>query len=366
MLLFRSKYHAPHIYIPVCHPFDLYSLSTMIGDDEFDVIVLEYYMMAGDGLALLARRLRERFPDAIIVILRLWAPDRIWRNGDGSQKVHNWASQNGFGGGFIHDEELKKEFLETAGDGWNFFQGGQSLNELQESIASDVGAHIVAMPFNARADGPGGWFDIADHFLADDSFHQSPDGHFWIYNQVKAIVDRVGVPKERNVGQFSNIDQCYNWLLSGAIDEGLKYSSNGSIVKMPNTQKYVLEFDYDKGNDGNWIEVENKSNQAMGLAISYMTTGPPPSKYPRVEAKRSDGYKFILEPESSDAYGDKPVHISRSVNLGTIAPLEAARISFAPEEESEWTFRLVKVMVTPYDENNIDSALSLGGESVPI
>jgi hypothetical protein len=61
----------------------------MIGDDEFDVIVLEYYMMAGDGLALLARRLRERFPDAIIVILRLWAPDRIWRNGDGSQKVHN-------------------------------------------------------------------------------------------------------------------------------------------------------------------------------------------------------------------------------------------------------------------------------------
>jgi hypothetical protein len=81
----------------------------MIGDDEFDVIVLEYYMMAGDGLALLARRLRERFPDAIIVILRLWAPDRIWRNGDGSQKVHNWASQNGFGGGFIHDEEFKKE-----------------------------------------------------------------------------------------------------------------------------------------------------------------------------------------------------------------------------------------------------------------
>lgn len=308
-------------------------------------------MLAGDGLALLAKRIRERFPDAIIVILRLWAPDRIWKNGSRSNKVHKWAYANGFKGNYSHNDEFKKLFLETAGDGWDFFPHGESLRELQESIASDIGAYVVHMPFNSRPDGPNGWLAIADHFLAGDSFHMSAEGgHVWIHDQVKAIVDRVGVPKERNVGQFSAVDQCYNWLLDGSIDEGIKYSSNGSIVNMPNTEKYALEFDFENsGDDGSWIELENKSSKGMSLAIGYMTTGPPPSKYPKVEATLPNGNKFILEPEASDAYGDKPVHISRSVNIGTLAPLQTTRISFIPLEQSDWPFRLIQVMVTPFN-----------------
>lgn len=329
-------------------------LSTMIGDDHLDVIVLEYYMMAESGLDKLARRARERFPDAIIVILRLWAPDRIWKNGSAADKVHKWAFKNGFQGGFTHNEDFKKTFLETAGDGWDFFPEGRYKKEFQENVASEVGAYIVSMPFNEKADGPDGWLDIADHFLGNDSFHMSDKGHFWIYTQVKAIVDRVGVPKNPRVGEFSMIDQCYNWLLTGTLDESVEYSSSGSIVKMPRTEKYSLEFK-DEGRDKNWILLENKSNEVMNIALGYMTTGPPPSKYPAVEAKRSDGERFVLDPNSSDAYGDKEVHISKSVDLGTIAPLSTLRIFFNPEEESEWPFRLVQIMVTPRDEGAVAS-----------
>ena len=321
----------------------------MIGNDHLDVVVLEYYMFAGPKLLLLARRLRERFPDLIIIILRLWAPDRIWRNNNRKHKVHTWAVKHGFKGNFTHDEDFKKAFLETAGGGWNFFKFGKIKNHVQETIASEVGAYIVSMPFNEQAGGPGGWLDIADQFLGNDSFHMSAKGHFWIYTQVKAIVDRVGVPKSPRIGEFSVIDQCYNWLMTGTLDEAVEYSSNGSIVQMPNTQKFSLEFK-DQGKDKNWILLENKSATVVDLSLGYMTTGPPPSKYPAVEAKRSDGGSIILSPDPSDtSYGDKPVHITRSVGLGTIAPRTKLRIFFNPEEESEWPFRLVQIMVTPHD-----------------
>ncbi len=152
---------------------------------------------------------------------------------------------------------------------------------------------------------------------------------------------------------FSELDQCLNWLLTGSIGEGLKYSPNASVVKMPNTEKYALEFDFEKGGeDGSWIEVHNESAKKMSLAIGYMTTGPPPSKYPKTEAKLPDGQTILLEPESDPGFGMKKVHISRSVNLGTIGALETIRVFFKPLEESQWPFRLMQVMVTPIEEES--------------
>lgn len=47
----------------------------MIGDKAMcDVIVLEYLMACRNGLELLAKRLRARFPDAIIIFNMMWVP----------------------------------------------------------------------------------------------------------------------------------------------------------------------------------------------------------------------------------------------------------------------------------------------------
>ena len=155
------------------------------------------------------------------------------------------------------------------------------------------------------------------------------------------------MPKETRVEPFSELDNCFNWLLTGSIDERLKYSANASVIKMPNTEKYALEFDFEKGGeDGSWIEIYNQSTLKMSLAIGYMTTGPSPSKYPKMEAKLPSGRKIILQPESDPNFGEKRVHISRSAKLGKIGPLESIRIFFQPLEESEWPFRLTQVMVT--------------------
>ena len=157
---------------------------------------------------------------------------------------------------------------------------------------------------------------IGDRLLSFDSFHLSPECHKNIADQVKAIVDRIGVPKERNVRLFTAVDQCYNWFTSGLIGDEVKYSSNGIIKQMPNTNKYVLYFKDDNNND-NWIQVNNPTNINVEFLIGYMTTGPPPSKYPKVEAIRENGDKYDLHPDSL-GYRRKVVHIVRMASLATI------------------------------------------------
>ena len=49
-------------------------ISSMIGEQAFDVIVLEYFLRGPEGLMTFALRLRERFPNAIIIMTKLWGP----------------------------------------------------------------------------------------------------------------------------------------------------------------------------------------------------------------------------------------------------------------------------------------------------
>ena len=83
----------------------------------------------------------------------------------------------------------------------------------------------------------------------------------------------------------------------------MEYSKDGVVGKMPNTEKYALSFE---GKDkSGWIEMTNPSNEIMHIFVSYMTTGPPPSKYPKVEAAREDGddTKRMLDPVAN--WGDQ-------------------------------------------------------------
>ena len=107
----------------------------------------------------------------------------------------------------------------------------------------------------------------------------------------------------------------------------MKYSPNGVLYTMPNTEKHVLSFVKDLENDNNvvdqggWISINNPSDVVMDVFVSYMTTGPGPGKYPTVEATRNNRGRetYILDPKSI-GWGDKSVHVSRLANVGKIYP----------------------------------------------
>jgi len=320
-------------------------LASMMGDEQYDVIILEYYMFGQEGLIPLAKRIRERYPDAIIVFIRLWGPDRILRK-DSHINLPSWARDKGFDSSFIHDKAFHDVYLNEGGNNWFFWSGNKNQKEIQEEAVTAVGGYLISMPWNEKPDGPGGWLDIGDNMLANNSFCPSAQGHEDITNKVKEIVDRVGVPKNPRMNPFSVVDQCYNWLQTGEIKEGMSFGPNGSMEKMFNTLKYAVEYDFDKDHEGNWFDVENQSNQEMELQIGFMATGPPPSKYPKVVAT-FDGVDILLNPVADSSYGENTVHVDLQQKIGMLKPNAKERIHFRALEKTEWPFRLVEVMITP-------------------
>ena len=337
-------------------------ISTMIGEEVFDVIVLEYFCRGPEGLMTLATRIRERFPNAIIIMIKLWSPFQL-RDDSVNKNVADFAFDNGFKLDFIHDPKFKEVILSYGADKfkYQYRDPENDLTHLFHTVAKKIGAHVVKMPFSNVADGSNGWLELGDKLLGNDSFHLSAEGHENLANQIKAVVRKVGVPKDTLIGKFHGIDHCHNWIESGVIGKGLEYSSNGVLAKMENTEKYVLSFYSDDGEkeSSGWIKVSNPSDTEMDLFLAYMTTGPAPSKYPRVEVVRLKK-TYVLEPDAL-GWGDKHVHIARIEHIGKLDPgVKHEMVKFHPLDEAEYPFRLVAAVITPKNENNNESFAGIG------
>ena len=94
-------------------------LSSMIGDQVFDVIVLEFTMRTEHSTFELAQRLRQRFPDAVIISLRNWTPAIVVRSETLKKDARNFAVDMGFGSDYIHDPKFHEVAKESAND-WAF------------------------------------------------------------------------------------------------------------------------------------------------------------------------------------------------------------------------------------------------------
>ncbi len=321
---------------------------SIMGDQEFDVIIMEYFTVADTGLMELAQRLRERFPDAILVIARFWnTPMLVNKNGE---ELRHWGNGHEYGSGFIHEEAFKKEFIDTFEENqwkWMFHIQHPEFLVIHEAIAKATGSYILEMEGWGAEDafGENGYLEIGDKMLGPDSFHLSAAAHEDFANKVKALVDRVGVPKNPTIQDFSSVDYCLNWFQTGEIGEGLKSSDNAVVRKMPNTEKYGMEFD---GDEPGWIEMTNPSEKSMYIFVAYMTTGPAPSKYPKTVATREDGTtKTSIDPLAD--WGGNPnikVHVSSLMSFGEVKAGQTARISFEALEKTEWPFRIVQAVLT--------------------
>ncbi len=70
-------------------------LSSMIGDQIFDVIILEFTSRINPSTYLLAKRLRHRFPDAIIINLKNYTPYQVYSK-TLDKSARTVALENGF------------------------------------------------------------------------------------------------------------------------------------------------------------------------------------------------------------------------------------------------------------------------------
>jgi len=213
------------------------------------------------------------------------------------------------------------------------------------------------------------WTQYADSF-ASDAHHLSIKGHMDVAQRIRDIVEWHGVPQTPRLERFVDSDYCVTWFETG-ITDGIKYSPNGVVERIANrvdvnTNKYALRFVGGSGSsNGNgrgkgWIRVHNPADGPLALYLGYMTTGPPPSVYPRTEVtiegigdNSNNGGNgigagkqpvVVLDVDSTDIFGDRDVHISRVEKVGIVNP-GYSLVRFREVEDTNVPFRLVSVLV---------------------
>ena len=127
-------------------------LHSIMGDKaEYDVIILEYFMVMGDDVLTLSKRLKERFPDAVVILLKDWYPEMVsWhRDTDGEwESLRQWAKRaHGYGDHYdwIQRPELQEKFREVDGWFWNFVNNPNFMKRM-EQVAREAGAYILEVP----------------------------------------------------------------------------------------------------------------------------------------------------------------------------------------------------------------------------
>lgn len=323
---------------------------SMLGEEEYDVIIFEFFNVARSGLFELAQRLRERFPDAILVMLG-GSPELYTCSDHSLMKEWHPPSYEKYGRFFCRDPEYKKETEE-------YFEENQcptlyadksepfgGFYSYMKEISGMTDSYILNR--NPSSMDSSEYVDYVKEATADDCFHYSVATHEKIANHIKALIDRVGVPKKPRVNPFSVSDHCINWFLTGDIDPSLRYSPSGTVGKMPHTEKYALTFE---GEGDQWIEMTNESDQEMFLFVSHMSTGPAPTnvKYPKAAAFINGEKTADLDPVAVwPGLGGKDIHVTSLTRVGKVGPGETTRVYFKTFETTEWPLRIVQVLFTP-------------------
>ena len=256
---------------------------SIIGNKHrYDVIVLEFSFDTsnGDGLKLLAQRIRQRFPNATIIFVQLWSPSQFYTvgtatadavmlsNDDSSKNNKITTSPNAR----ISLDELrstiaKPESLSLDNDGfvmaikehqWEFRPNDQHEADLQ-TVAAAIQGHIVRLPVDRDASTTLSsakeiFFELDPSDLDHESsttirkpieYSLTPKGHQLIAEKIRDIVDEQNIlklPKKLrdDVGTWGSGDQCSLWYETG-YGMPLKYSKLRLRQFSRAKNKYALE-----------------------------------------------------------------------------------------------------------------------------
>ena len=359
---------------------------SMISDEIFDVIVLEYFIRGYAGLIPLVKRLRERFPDSLIIILREWNPhmnviveEYIETNEMKGKKntmtACGWIQKNNFD---IYDHNQLKKAMDESKENdnikwkWTKILDQDKIN-IQEKAANLFGAYILPMD---RPDHPEDWIKYA-HLFANDCHHKSAQGHEDVAKRIRQFIKWKGITKQPRVNEWGYHDSCVSWFESGDTS-GIEYTKNIKLEKFANKNgpKFALSFFQNAGS----ITLTNPSKNYMALYLAYMTTGPGTSKYPKTEVQiiHASGdmaennqpnipYTITLDVQASNAWGNSgvDVHVQKLKEIGMIPPGQTI-LNFKALNKTQWPFRLVSVVVSRKDEEGYpnDGLTTIPGDNL--
>ena len=317
-------------------PYPARCCYTMVGESEiYDVIVLEWSPMFFETTIELAKRLRQRFPNAYIIVLEMWALI-LYNYIPTGQSLDVWLTdKNMISHPEIHPHSAGlMEYVQeqTSPEDWSYSWAHSYLPDQINQFGA-LGAHMIKVPAPVNV-----LEAMMQHGFFADFVHLSPSGHIMVANLIQEELQRASFSNRQNeVSPWKTKDQCESWLETAQTT--IQHDPSMKMLKFSKKGKYSLEI----SGEG-WMLVTNKQDTPADLYIDYMATHPD-CLYPKMEI--TIGKRTAVADPCFEALNAFPIHVTQALYLGSIPTGETMMRFRLLETDKERPFRLVGIMITP-------------------
>jgi hypothetical protein len=314
-------------------------LQSIIPDAEnnpknYDVILFDFVLNGTDGFPLLLRRLKARYPDAVIIYVHIWSIVNLALEVGTSQPPKPKA---------IGFDPHYRKWEWKKGDTFNPGSANCAREvcgkEQMEKLVTDAGGHIWHMPR------PDTVMEVVDKgWFSSDWHHLSAHGHQFIANNLLAYLQTVtqDVFKPKRLGTFGMGDQCWNWFESGDVQ--LDYVNAEPKNMLRDGMKVTLEIDPKTAPQGGSLGFDSQFDIPVPVGLAYMSIRDPPD-YPKVEVKVNSIFSAGVSIDPAYNNNTPSVHIVVFAHVGWVLPGRNI-ITITPLEHSKTNpFRVVGVFL---------------------
>jgi len=273
---------------------------------------MDFVQNGTNGFPLLLKRLRQRFPNAVIVYVKLFSvKSNAMEEGTGKMMADlgdnpdiNWIWRKG----------------DVFNRGWQGTQGcGREICDAAqiEALVRDAGGYVYDFPRPASPK-----TCITEKWFADDWHHLSARGHEILSIDLMryfGLVGKLDLIKRRpkTLGTWNGGDQCYNWFMSGNIPLHYEGAEKKDLLQsMPDDEKWVLNVN----SAGMSIEFDSKFNTPVPLGLGYMSRQDPPN-YPKAQVvvNQDSNKSVVIDPCINRETGSTD-HVTAFYHEGTAHP----------------------------------------------
>jgi hypothetical protein len=314
---------------------------SMVGDTMADVIIMEYNLQANEALVRLAKRVRQRFPKAVIIFLKVWLPWQfmnvaLQQTPVDMLKAAGWSTVETYS-----FERLLLLIDKTKASDWRFME---SSAEFIEEARRSVDGIIYELP---RADNALVALRQYGRLFTRDMTHYSEEGHIFMKNAIADILTQARAERHDEVNPWANVDFCRSWFETGKDKNGASpvHHAEMPMVKFGES-KYALE----ARSPNSWIEVYNPSTKPLEVHVEFMVSDHP-TIYPDVRILLLNSidkpHGVPIKPEANNHGLVHHLHIVKTANLGLAPPgLSVMHIAtLGPAKQH--AFRVIGTILSP-------------------
>jgi hypothetical protein len=356
---------------------------TIVGDNNmYDVITLEYTSTKEySSLLLLAKRLRQRYPNSTIIYVQLWTPYNLQYYEDSIHKkmisYKEWRtdyhSKQQQSTNKIDDMIIAMKPHKWAFDEEGILEETEKLREIMDSINGILYRLPLPVDINQSLNVLNDWFveEQQEATISLPRYYLSSEGHSIIVKDLQSMLEKQIFPTKRRTmstssttddatagfGTWGSGDSCQLWYESAADTIPQRLSSRGFQVREftssptktnnnSNSRYYALEVSSSTSSTST-LDVHNPFDEDRMVYLSYMTTSAMASSkkvYPRTKVQFDDGRSshIILDPSHDD--NTDTTHRVRTTAIGMIRASTTTALRFVPlEEYTVNNFRVVGV-----------------------